>query len=59
MISHGWKFEDSYPITISVLQLMRLQPVSSKRAIAERNKWEDMWMSRLYTYVPQGLNVQD
>jgi peptide-methionine (R)-S-oxide reductase len=59
MISHGWKGNDKYPIKISVLHLLREIPPTSKKAILNRDKQENLWMARLFTYVPKGLNVQD
>jgi hypothetical protein len=59
MLTHNWKGTRDYPITFSILQLMRESTPGTKRAIRERNKWENIWMARLSTYVPKGLNVQD
>ena len=34
-------------------------PPDSDRGQILRNKWEKMWMARLNSYIPQGLNMQD
>ncbi len=46
------------PITISILQLINANP-TSLYAQELRDKWENIWMARLNTYVPHGLNIQD
>ena len=40
-------------LQIHVLQLIREDTPSV------RDRWENIWMARLFTYVPEGLNVQD
>ncbi len=56
MASHN--IVDDPPITISILQLIKADP---KAAYAKeiRNKWENIWMSRLNSFIPHGLNIQD
>ncbi len=46
------------PITISIVHFIGASS-SSQKAMELRNKWESMWMARLQTYIPQGLNIQD
>ena len=48
---HG--FRENPPMKISVLQLIREDPKSL------RDKWEQYWMSRLYTLTLNGMNIQD
>ena len=46
------------PVRISILSLIREDPDSIKGQ-EQRNKWENYWMARLYSYVPKGLNIKD
>ncbi len=46
------------PITISIVHYIGAS-ASSTLGAELRNKWERMWMARLCTYIPQGLNIQD
>ncbi len=46
------------PITISILQFINAD-AEADYAKDLRNKWENMWMARLNSYIPHGLNVQD
>jgi hypothetical protein len=48
-------FED-VPITLHVLQLIRSDASTSK---SMRDRWERIWMSRLNSFVPNGLNIMD
>ncbi len=56
MATHGI-FND-LPITISILQVINAKSTADY-AKELRNKWENMWMARLNSYIPHGLNVQD
>ncbi len=56
MASHG--ITTNPPICISILEFINASP-KSDLAQKLRNKWEKMWMARLNTYIPQGLNIQD
>ncbi len=56
MASHG--ITTNPPICISILEFINASP-DSEIAQNLRNKWEKMWMARLNTYIPQGLNIQD
>ncbi len=56
MATHNIK--NNPPITISILEFINAPP-DSDTAQKLRNKWEKMWMARLNTYIPQGLNIQD
>ena len=51
-------FEGFYPITIYILTLIRGDPDSIESSDL-RNKWENYWMARLFSYVPKGLNIKD
>ena len=51
-------FEGFYPIRIYILTLIR-EDVDSIEAAENRNKWENYWMARLYSYVPRVLNIKD
>ncbi len=57
MASHNISTDDP-PITISILQLINADPPTDY-AKQLRDRWENMWMARLNTYIPHGLNVQD
>ena len=46
------------PITIFILQLISAEP-DSKIASTLRDKWESIWMARLNSYFPNGMNIQD
>ncbi len=46
------------PITISILHYIGAKSSSSKAA-EMRDRWERIWMARLWTYIPEGLNIQD
>ena len=56
MATHG--VTNNPPICISILEFINASP-DSDTAQKLRNKWEKMWMARLNTYIPQGLNIQD
>ncbi len=47
-----------YPFRINILQLINASPRSQK-ALDQRDKWESIWMARLNSYVPNGLNIKD
>ena len=51
-------FEGFYPIRIFILTLIR-EDADSIKGLEQRNKWENYWMARLYSYVPKGLNIKD
>ena len=51
-------FEGFYPVRIYILTLIR-EDADSIEAAENRNKWENYWMARLYSYVPKGLNIKD
>ena len=51
-------FEGFYPIRIYILTLIR-EDADSIEGSEQRNKWENYWMARLYSYVPKGLNIKD
>ena len=46
------------PIRIYILTLIH-EERDLDEASVERNKWENYWMARLYSYVPKGLNIKD
>jgi hypothetical protein len=50
--SHGVK--ENAPLLIHVLQLIRGEANDTQQG---RNKWESIWMSRLNSYIPGGLNI--
>ena len=50
--SHQCK--EPYPVRIYILSLIK-----ADNAQELRNKWERIWMARLSTYVPYGMNIQD
>ena len=50
--SHQCK--EPYPVRIHILSLIK-----ADNAQELRNKWERIWMARLNTYVPYGMNIQD
>ncbi len=56
MATHG--VTRNPPIRIGILEFINAPP-DSDRAQKLRNKWEKMWMARLNSYIPQGLNIQD
>ena len=56
MATHG--VTNDPPICISILEFINAHP-DSDIAQKLRNRWEKMWMARLDSYIPQGLNVQD
>ena len=45
-------------IRITILTLIR-EDADSIEGQEQRNKWENYWMARLYSYVPQGWNIKD
>ena len=49
--------DDKLALKVHILQLIRSDDVLSDQL--NRNKWENIWMSRLYTIVPKGLNIMD
>ena len=51
-------FKGTYPIKIYILTLIRGGPYSIESSEL-RNKWENYWMARRYSYVPKGLNIKD
>ena len=51
-------FEGFYPVRIYILTLIR-EDADSTEGTENRNKWENYWMARLYSYVPKGLNIKD
>ena len=51
-------FEGFYPVRIYILTLIR-EDTDSIEGTENRNKWENYWMARLFTYVPKGLNIKD
>ena len=51
-------FRGNPPIRNYTLTLIHEEP-DSDEASAERNKCENYWMARLYSYVPKGLNIKD
>jgi hypothetical protein len=48
---------DIPPCTIYVLQLIRSNDIEQSNL--DRNKWESVWMSRLNSYIPNGLNIME
>ena len=52
------KFRGDPPIRIFILTIIHEEP-DSDEASEQRNKWENYWMARLYSYVPKGLNIKD
>ena len=46
------------PIKIYTLTLIHEEPDLDEASV-ERNKWENYWMARLYSYAPKGLNIKD
>ena len=46
------------PIRIYILTLIHEEPNFDEVSV-ERNKWENYWMARLYSYVPKELNIKD
>ena len=50
--SHQCK--EPYPVRIFILSLIK-----ADNAQELRNKWKRIWMARLNTYVPYGMNIQD
>ncbi len=46
------------PITISILQFINGK-ADTDYAKVLRNKWENIWIARLDTLIPHGLNIQD
>ena len=56
MNSHSYR--GNPPIRIYILNLIH-EELDSDEVSAERNKWENYWMARLYSYVPNGLNIKD
>ena len=50
--SHQCK--EPYPVRIYILSLIKADDAQELR-----NKWERIWMARLNTYVPYGMNIQD
>ena len=51
-------FKGFYPIRIYILTLIR-EDADSIEGTEMRNKWENYWMARLYSYVTKGLNIKD
>ena len=51
--SHQCK--EPYPVRIYILSQIK----NSDDASENRNKWERVWMARLNSYVPYGMNIQD
>ena len=50
----GHHCKEPYPVRIYILSLIK-----ADNAQELRNKWERIWMARLNTYVPYGMNIQD
>ena len=50
------EYNGFHPVKLYVLQLIRSPPDEGQE---ERNKWENYWMARLNTVVPNGMNIQD
>ena len=46
------------PISIYILELIHADN-QSERSQALRDKWETIWVSRLNTRIPYGLNIED
>ena len=46
--------KEPYPVRIYILSLIKADDAQDLR-----NKWERIWMARLNTYVPYGMNIQD
>ena len=55
---NSYSYRGNPPIRIYILTLIHEEP-DSDEAGEERNKWENYWMTRLYSYVPKGLNIKD
>ena len=51
-------YQGFHPVRNSILTLIREDP-DSIEGEEQRNKWENYWMARLYSYVPKGLNIKD
>ena len=49
---------DSTPIKIYILILIRGDSDLIESS-EQRNKWENYWMVRLYSYISKGLNIKD
>ena len=56
MNSHTYR--GNPPIRIYILTPLHEEPDLDEASV-ERNKWENYWMARLYSYVPNELNNKD
>ena len=54
--SHEYKFKEDPPLKVTILQLIR---GDNNDNASLRDKWEEIWISRLYSLVPNGLNIKD
>ena len=58
----AWHFNNAHniknkpPIVVTIVQLIS---TSKDRELFLRNKWENIWIGRLHTISPKGLNIQD
>ena len=51
----GHNCKEPYPVRIFILSLIK----EADNAQDLRNKWEKIWMARLNSYVPYGMNILD
>ena len=51
----GHNCTEPYPVRIFILSLIK----DADNAQELRNKWEKIWMARLNSYVPYGMNILD
>ena len=51
-------FRGNPPNKIYILTLIHEEPDSGEVGV-ERNKWENYWIARLYSYALKGLNIKD
>ena len=51
----GHNCTEPYPVRIFILSLIK----DADNAQELRNKWERIWMARLNSYVPYGMNILD
>ena len=51
----GHNCTEPYPVRIFILSLIK----DADNAQELRNKWENIWMARLNSYVPYGMNILD
>ena len=55
MLVHGHL--DPPSLIVYVSQLIR--DCEEKEELTNRNRWENIWISRLNTRIPEGLNIED